>query len=63
MIMLAIAHCKNMRGLSMNVFRLFEKLNIQMKDQLNLRVLSKNRSIRGGKWQNDSSCMEGLYGC
>ena len=45
----SIAHCKNVRGLgkSMVIFRWLRLKNedIQMKDQLNLRVFTKNRSI------------------
>ena len=43
--MMEIAHCRNVRGLRKSVACLFEKLDTQMKDQLNLSVLSKIRSI------------------
>ena len=40
----------------MVVFGLFEKLNIQMKDQSNLIVLNQEIEVfRGRKGQNDSS--------
>ena len=57
-----IAHCKNVRelGKSVVVFRSLENKDIQMKYQLNLRVLTRKEVFGGGKWQNDSSLNSNL---
>ena len=53
----SIGHCRNVRGLEKSMHWLFsvclKNQDIQMRDQLNLRVLTKNRSIwrsKMAKW-------------